>query len=78
MSQTTPGFWRALHQKMLAALEDGQFMRLSGYTVPGRTFNFRSIQDFLKTLDWVAQKADLEEGILPYRGRTYAGNRGRG
>jgi hypothetical protein len=78
MTQATPGFWRALYGKMLAALEDGSFMRLNGYTVPGRTFQYRGLQDFLKILDWVKARADLEEGVAPYRGRTYAGNAGRG
>lgn len=78
MTQTLPGYWRTLYNKMLASLEDGNFMRFNGYTVEGRTFQYRSLQDFLKLLDWVKVKADLEEGLAPYRGRTYAGNAGRG
>ena len=72
------GFWRALYNNMLAAMEDGTFMRFQGYTVLGRTFNYRSLQDFLKLLSWVEAKADLEDGALPYRGRTYARQGGRG
>ena len=72
------GFWRALYNKMLAALDDGTFMQLQGYTVPNRTFTYRTLPDFLKLLEWVKSKADIEDGILPYRGRTYAGQGGRG
>jgi len=72
------GFWRQLYNRMLAALDDGTFMRFQGYTVPNRTFNYRSLQDFMKLLDWVKAQADVEDAIPPYRGRIYAGQRGRG
>jgi len=72
------GFWRSLHNKMLAALEDGSFMRFSGYTVPGRSFSYRGLSEFRDLLDWVEGKADLEDGVPPYRGRIYAGQGGRG
>jgi hypothetical protein len=73
-----PGFWKALYEKMLSALEEGAFMRFNGYTVPGKTFQYRSIADFLQALEWVKGKADMEEGVRPYRARTYAANGGRG
>ncbi|MDR2051127.1 MAG: hypothetical protein LBQ63_05075 [Deltaproteobacteria bacterium] len=73
-----PGYWRTLYDKMLASLEDGNFMRFNGYTVPGRTFQYRGLAEFLKALDWVKAKADLEEGRASYRGRIYAGQGGRG
>ncbi|MCL1915682.1 MAG: hypothetical protein FWG17_03095 [Desulfovibrionaceae bacterium] len=72
------GFWRQLHNSMLAALDDGTFMRFDGYIVSGRTFNYRSLGDFIKILEWVKGQADLEDGVPSYRGRTYAGQRGRG
>ena len=72
------GFWRQLYHKMLAALDDGSFIRFNGYTVPNRTFQYRSLQDFQKLLDWVEKQANLEDGIQPYRGRTFAGQGGRG
>lgn len=72
------GYWRRLYHEMLAALSDGSFMRFNGYTVQGRTFQYRSLADFKKLLDWVRDQADLEDGIAPYRGRTSAGQGGRG
>jgi hypothetical protein len=80
---TTPtpgqkGYWRWLHNRMLAALGDGSFLRFNGYTVPNRTFQYRSLSEYRSLLDWVKARADVEDGKAPYRGRTYAGNRGRG
>lgn len=72
------GYWRWLYNQMLAAHADGAFLRFSGYTVPGRTFNYRTLADFRTHLDWVQMKAELEEGTPAFRGRTYAGNGGRG
>jgi hypothetical protein len=72
------GYWRWLYCQMLAALGDGLFMRFNGYTVPGRTFQYRSIADFTKLLDWVKMQADTEDGTPPFRGRRYAGQGGRG
>ena len=72
------GFWRQLYHQMLAALNDGSFLRFQGYTVPNRTFQYRNINDFMKLLDWVKAQADVEDGIQPYRGRTFAGQGGRG
>jgi hypothetical protein len=74
----TPGFWRELHNKMLAALEDGNFMRFSGYSVPGLNFNYRSLNEFWQLLKKVEAEAAVEEGVPPYRGRSYAGQGGRG
>jgi len=72
------GFWRALYNKMLAALDDGMFLRFNGYVVAGRTFNYRSVADFQKLLAWVKDQADVEDGTPSYRGRRYAGQGGRG
>lgn len=83
-SQTPPptpgqkGYWRWLYNQMLTALSDGSFMRFNGYTVPNRTFQYRSITDFKKLLDWVKDQADAEDGTPSFRGRTYAGQGGRG
>jgi hypothetical protein len=74
----TPGFWRELHNKMLAALADGNFMRFSGYSVPGLNFNYRSLNEFWTLLKKVEDEANLEDGVAPYRGRSYAGQGGRG
>ena len=72
------GYWRWLYNQMLTALAEGTFLRFNGYSVPGRSFQYRSIADFRSLLAWVAQQADMEDGILPYRGRTRAGQGGRG
>ena len=48
------------------------------YTVPGRTFQYRSLDEFRTQLEWVKNQADLEDGKQPYKGRTYAGQGGRG
>jgi len=71
------GFWRQLYHEMTAALADGAFMRFNGYTVPNRTFNYRSLDEFRKLIDWVRTQADLEEGIARHRGRILAGQGGR-
>ena len=71
------GFWRYLYHQMLLAMQDGSFMRFNGYTVPNRTFQYRSLADFKKLLDWVKDQADVEDGAPPYRGRIYAGQGGR-
>jgi len=84
MSYPTPpapgqkGYWRWLYHQMLAALSDGSFIRFNGYTVPGRTFQYRSLSEFRSLLSWVKDQADVEDGTPPYRGRTYAGQGGRG
>ena len=83
MSQTPPpapgekGYWRWLYNLMLASLADQSFMRFNGYTVPGRTFQFRGLAEFRAFLAWVEDKANLEDGIRPYIGRTHAGMRRR-
>jgi hypothetical protein len=83
MSQTPPpapgqkGYWRWLYTQMQAAMGDGAFMRFNGYSVPGRSFQYRSLADFQKLLNWVEGKADIEDGVAPYRGRIYAGCGGR-
>jgi hypothetical protein len=77
MSQQ-PGIWRKLHASMLATLEDGSFMRFSGYSVAGRTFTFRNLKEFWQVLREIEALANMEEGLPPYRGRGYAGQGGRG
>lgn len=73
-----PGHWRWLYNSMLTSLGDGSFLRFNGYTVAGRSFQYRSLDEFRSLLTWVKGQADIEDGIQPYKGRTYAGNRGRG
>ena len=73
-----PRFWRELYRKLLADLENDAWRRFSSYTVAGRTFSYRSLEEYRKFLDWVKAQADLEEGVTPYIGRTYAGQGGRG
>lgn len=84
MSQTSPpipgekGYWRWLYNQMLTALAEGTFLRFNGYTVPGRSFQYRSLAEFRSLLDWVSDRADVEDGVIPYHGRTRAGQGGRG
>ncbi len=49
----TTGYWRWLYNQMLAAMADGSFMRFNGYTVPNRTFQYRSLPEFRAQLEWV-------------------------
>ncbi len=72
------GFWRTLHNTMLASLNSGAFLQFNGYTVAGRTFQYRSLEEFRNILDWVEEEAAKEEGKPLYKGRTYAGQGGRG
>ena len=72
------GFWRKLYEQMLSDLESGAWRRMSSYTVGGRTVSYRSFDEFKKLIDWARTEADLEDGIRPYRRRTYAGQGGRG
>jgi hypothetical protein len=75
------GFYRAFANEIRKALLEGgqSFLRLNGYTVPGgRVFNFRRIDDLWSALKEVEALADAEEGVVRYRGRIYAGQRGRG
>jgi hypothetical protein len=74
----SPGIWRKLHNKMLAAMENGSFMQFSGYTVAGLTFNYRSLSEFWEVLADVEARADMEDGVTRYQGRRYAGQGGRG
>lgn len=72
------GMWRRLYEKMLADLESPSFRRFGSYSVAGRTFSYRSLEDFRKLLSWVKDQADLEEGQVPYVARRPLGNGGRG
>lgn len=73
-----PGYWKQLYEKLLAMLEDGSWARMSSYTVAGRSVSYRSIDEFKRLLDWVKDQAAIEAGRPDYRGRMYAGQRGRG
>lgn len=77
-TQTAFTTWRALYEKLREGLADGSWALMSGYSVAGRTVNYRSFTEFRAMLEWVKDQADLEDGVRPYRRRTYAGNRGCG
>ena len=66
-------YWRNLYRKLLDDLQSDAWRLMNSYTVAGRSVSYRSLEEFRKLLDWVKDQADLEEGIPPYRGRTYAG-----
>lgn len=72
------GYWGTLLEKMKSDLESDAWRTLSSYTIAGKSFSYRSFDEFKKIFDWVADEAAKEEGIAPYRGRQYAGNAGRG
>ena len=73
-----PHFWRELYEQLLPALNDGTWVRFSGYTVAGRSFSNRTLEDFRKFLAWVEARVDREEGRASFRRRAYAGQGGRG
>lgn len=72
------GIWRTLYENMLEEMRDPAFRRFGSITVAGRTFSYRSLDDFLRLLNWVRQQADVEDGIAPYRARVALVNGGRG
>jgi hypothetical protein len=72
------GFWRALYNKMLADLENDSWRRMQSYQIAGRVLPYRNLEGYLNLLKMVQDKADVEDGTLSYRGRTYAGQGGRG
>lgn len=72
------GVWREVYEKMLEDLKSPAFRRFGSYSIAGRSFSYRSIDEFKKLLDWVGQQADLEEGLVPYKARKSIINGGRG
>lgn len=72
------GPWRTLYEQMLSDMAQPTFRRMGSYTVAGQTMQYRSLADFRKLLEWVRQKAELEEGRAPYRARVPMANGGRG
>ena len=73
------GFYRWLHNQMMAAFADGSFLRFNGYTVPGgQSFQYRTPKEFLEIAEKIEAKADIEDGVRPFHRRTYARQGGRG
>lgn len=74
----TKGFWRSLYEQMLADFNSPAFRRFGSYTIAGRSYTYRSIQDFLDLLKWVKTEAEKEEGLPGYTSRRLARNANRG
>lgn len=72
------GYWRDLYEKMREDLQSPAFRQFGSYSIAGRSFAYRSLDDFRALLDWVKREADKEDGIAPYRTRRVARNGGRG
>lgn len=72
------GYWRDLYEKMREDLQSSAFRQFGSYSIAGRSFSYRSLDDFRSLLDWVKREADKEDGIAPYRARRVARNGGRG
>lgn len=72
------GIWRSLYEQMLEDLKSPAFRRFGSYSIAGRSFSYRSIDEFRKLLTWVKANAELEEGITPYLARKGLVNGGRG
>lgn len=70
--------WADLHRQMLDDLASGAWRRFSGYSLAGRSYTYRSLDEFRKLLDWVKEQADLETGAPRFRRRTRARQGGRG
>lgn len=73
-----PGYWRDLYEKMREDLQSPAFRQFGSYSIAGRSFAYRGLDDFRSLLDWVKREADKEDGIAPYRARRVARNGGRG
>jgi hypothetical protein len=63
---------------MLADLENDAWRRMQSYQIAGRLFTYRNLEEYLNLLKMVETKAGLEGGVPPFRGRTYAGQGGKG
>lgn len=72
------GMWRTLYEKMLQDLQSASFRRFGSYSVAGRSFSYRSLDEFKNLLAWVKANAELEEGITPYLARRPLVSGGRG
>ncbi|MDL2306637.1 hypothetical protein LJC48_01220 [Desulfovibrio sp. OttesenSCG-928-C06] len=74
--------WSALLADMKADLASGAWRTMSSYSVPGpngvRSVSYRSLDEFMDLYKWVEDEAVKESGIPLYRGRTRAGQGGRG
>jgi hypothetical protein len=64
--------WAALREQMLDDLASGAWRTLSGYSLSGRTFNYRSLKDFRELLAFVEAEAAKESGVPRFRRRTFA------
>lgn len=69
--------YKDLLEKMKGDLASDAWRTLSGYSVNGRSFTYRTFDDWLKIYRFVQDQAALEEGKAPYRGRMFAGVGGR-
>lgn len=72
------GIWRELYNNMVADMQSPAFRRFGSYSVAGRTFSYRSLDEFRRHLEWVKREAEKEEGTPPYRARVSMVNGGRG
>lgn len=70
--------WTDLYKAMLDDLASGAWRRTQSYGVAGQTVSYRSFTDFMALLKDVEQRANVESGSLPYVGRTFGGQGGRG
>ena len=57
------GYWRDLYEKMREDLQSPAFRQFGSYSIAGRSFSYRSLDDFRSLLDWVKREADKEDGI---------------
>lgn len=72
------GYWRWLYNQMLDDLGSDSWRRMQSYQIAGRMVTYRNFEGYLNLLKMVEAKAGAEDGTPPFRGRTYAGQRGRG
>lgn len=72
------GPWRELYNKMVEDMQSPAFRRFGSYGIAGRTFSYRSLDEFRRHLEWVRREAEKEEGKPSYRARVSVCNGGRG
>lgn len=72
------GPWRELYNKMVEDMQSPAFRRFGSYSVAGRSFSYRSLDEFRRHLEWVKREAEKEEGKPSYRARVSMVNGGRG
>lgn len=46
-----PGYWRDLYEKMREDLQSPAFRQFGSYSIAGRSFSYRSLDDFRSLLD---------------------------